>query len=88
MNRASNTGLMTIRLTRDNRFPFAGVEVQLTDGNKIYNTITDQNGRASFNVGNAALLHLTDRQPGRTAVHTGDPAHQFAGLRFRYAWST
>ena len=50
MNRASNTGLMTIRLTRDNRFPFAGVEVQLTDGNKIYNTITDQNGRASFNV--------------------------------------
>lgn len=22
----------------------------LTDGNKIYNTITDQNGRASFNV--------------------------------------
>lgn len=50
MNRASNTGLMTIRLTRDNRFPAAGVEVQLTDGNKIYNTVTDQNGRASFNV--------------------------------------
>ena len=45
MNRASNTGLMTIRLTRDNRFPAAGVEVQLTDGNKIYNTVTDQNGR-------------------------------------------
>ena len=47
MNRASNTGLMTIRLTRDNRFPAAGVEVQLTDGNKIYNPVTDQNGRAS-----------------------------------------
>lgn len=26
------------------------MEVQLTDGNKIYNTVTDQNGRASFNV--------------------------------------
>ena len=33
--------------------------------------------------GNAALLHLADRQSGRTAVHAGEHPHQRAGLCVR-----